>query len=82
MEVLKTGWNFFQNEILGMQWLNRLIGNFIFMWCERVGCVICRLSNNTQAHFSPVSNCSKIRIRFSSQKALKMVATFFSSISI
>ena len=26
MEVLKTGWNFFQNEILGMQWLNRLIG--------------------------------------------------------
>ena len=22
MEVLKTGWNFFQNEILGMQWLN------------------------------------------------------------
>ena len=29
MEVLKTGWNFFQNEILGMQWLNRLIGNLI-----------------------------------------------------
>lgn len=29
MEVLKTGWNFFQNEILGMQWLNRLIGNLL-----------------------------------------------------
>ena len=29
METLKTGWNFFQNEILGMQWLNRLIGNLL-----------------------------------------------------
>ena len=29
MEVLKIGWNFFQNEILGMQWLNRLIGNLL-----------------------------------------------------
>lgn len=29
MEGLKTGWNFFQNEILGMQWLNRLISNLI-----------------------------------------------------
>lgn len=29
MEVLKTGWNFFQNEILGMQWLKRLIGNLL-----------------------------------------------------
>ena len=29
MEALKTGWNFFQNEILGMQWLNRLIGNLL-----------------------------------------------------
>lgn len=26
MEILELGWNFFQNEILGMQWLNRLIG--------------------------------------------------------
>lgn len=25
METIKAGWNFFQNEILGMQWLNRLI---------------------------------------------------------
>lgn len=25
MEALKTGWNFFQSEILGMAWLNRLI---------------------------------------------------------
>ncbi len=29
METLKTGWNFFQNEFLGMQWLNRLIGSFL-----------------------------------------------------
>ena len=25
MDVLKRGWDFFQNEILGMGWLNRLI---------------------------------------------------------
>ena len=25
MEAIETGWNFFQNEILGMGWLNRLI---------------------------------------------------------
>ncbi|MCI9592671.1 MAG: permease [Lachnospiraceae bacterium] len=29
MDTLKTGWNFFQNEILGMQWLNRLIGSLL-----------------------------------------------------
>ena len=29
METLKTGWNYFQNEILGMQWLNRLIGSLL-----------------------------------------------------
>lgn len=29
MEALKTGWDFFQNEILGMQWLNRFIGNLL-----------------------------------------------------
>ena len=27
MEVLKTAWDFFQNEVLGMSWLNRLIGS-------------------------------------------------------
>lgn len=26
MEVIRTGWEFFQNEILVMAWLNRLIG--------------------------------------------------------
>lgn len=26
MEILKAGWEFFQNEILGMVWINRLIG--------------------------------------------------------
>ena len=25
METIKIGWNFFQNEVLGMGWLNRLI---------------------------------------------------------
>ncbi len=29
MEVLKTAWDFFQTEVLGMQWLNRLIGNIV-----------------------------------------------------
>lgn len=26
VEIIKNGWMFFQNEVLGMQWLNRLIG--------------------------------------------------------
>ena len=29
MQVLKTVWDFFQKEVLGMQWLNRLIGNIV-----------------------------------------------------
>ncbi len=29
MEALRTGWTFFQNEVLGMHWLNRLIGNLV-----------------------------------------------------
>lgn len=29
METLKTGWDFFQNEVLGMQWLNRLIDTML-----------------------------------------------------
>ena len=29
MESIKTGWKFFQDEILGMQWLNRLIGSLL-----------------------------------------------------
>ena len=29
METLKTILDFFQNEILGMAWLNRLIGSFL-----------------------------------------------------
>ena len=29
MNIIKTGWNFFQDEILGMQWLNRLIGSLL-----------------------------------------------------
>lgn len=29
METLKTVWDFFQNEILGMAWLNRLIGTIL-----------------------------------------------------
>lgn len=29
MGALKTGWDFFQNQILGMKWLNELIGNIL-----------------------------------------------------
>ena len=29
METLKTAWDFFQTEVLGMQWLNRLIGSIV-----------------------------------------------------
>lgn len=29
MEVLKVGWDFFQSEVLGMKWLNRLIGRLL-----------------------------------------------------
>ena len=29
MEAIKTAWDFFQNEILGMKWLNRLIGSIV-----------------------------------------------------
>ena len=29
METLKNGWDFFQNEILGMQWLNQLIDTML-----------------------------------------------------
>ena len=29
MEMIQTSWEFFQNEILGMGWLNRLIGTLL-----------------------------------------------------
>lgn len=29
MQTLKSAWDFFQNEILGMKWLNRLTGNLL-----------------------------------------------------
>ncbi len=29
MEAIKTAWDFFQREVLGMQWLNRLIGSIV-----------------------------------------------------
>ena len=29
MEALKTGWDFFQNQILGIKWLNQLIGSLL-----------------------------------------------------
>ncbi|MGN0182798.1 MAG: permease, partial [Candidatus Ornithomonoglobus sp.] len=29
MELLKTFWFFFQNQILGMKWLNEVIGNLL-----------------------------------------------------
>lgn len=32
MDALQHGWEFFQNEVLGMQWLNRLIGTILSMF--------------------------------------------------
>ena len=29
MEIIKTSWDFFQNQILGMKWLNRVIGSLL-----------------------------------------------------
>jgi len=29
MEALKIAWDFFQNEVLGMAWLNRLIATIL-----------------------------------------------------
>lgn len=29
MEIIKTGWDFFQDQILGMKWLGALIGNML-----------------------------------------------------
>lgn len=29
MEVIKTSWDFFQNQVLGMKWLNGVIGNLL-----------------------------------------------------
>lgn len=29
MDALKTAWDFFQQEVLGMSWLNRLIGTLL-----------------------------------------------------
>lgn len=29
MQALKSVWDFFQNEILGMKWLNQLIGSLL-----------------------------------------------------
>ena len=29
MQALQAGWDFFQNEVLGMKWLNRLIGSIL-----------------------------------------------------
>ena len=29
MEILKTAWDFFQTEVLGMSWLNRIIGTIL-----------------------------------------------------
>ena len=41
MQTLHTGWNFFQNEVLGMRWLNRLIGSMVqaagFDTASRIG---------------------------------------------
>ena len=30
MDALKIGWDFFQNEVLGMAWLNKLISTILY----------------------------------------------------
>ena len=51
MEILKTAWNFFQNEILGMKWLNRLIGSIV----ETVGLdPVSRIGGSVQFFFYDV----------------------------
>ncbi len=38
MSVLQTGWEFLQNEVLGMKWMNRLIGELVdFMGLDTSG---------------------------------------------
>lgn len=41
MEAIKTSWDFFQNQILGMKWLNEMIGNLLSVFSldinERIG---------------------------------------------
>lgn len=41
MEAIKTSWDFFQNQILGMKWLNEVIGNLLAVFGldlnERIG---------------------------------------------
>lgn len=31
MEIIQSGWDFFENEVLGMAWLNRLIGKTLYI---------------------------------------------------
>ena len=37
MEVIKTAWDFFQNQVLGMKWLNELIRNILSAFGLDVG---------------------------------------------
>ncbi len=37
MEVIKAAWDFFQNQVLGMKWLNELIGNILSAFGLDVG---------------------------------------------
>ena len=56
METLKTIWDFFQNEILGMKWLNRLIGSIV----EAVGLDLeSRIGGSVQFFFY---DCIKIMV--------------------
>ena len=37
MEAIKTAWGFFQNQILGMKWLNELLGNIEGVYGVKTG---------------------------------------------
>ena len=68
MEVLKIGWDFFQKEVLGMQWLNRLIGSIV----EAVGLdPTSRIGGSIQFFFYDV-----IKINFMWYAVFGLIATW------
>ena len=40
METLRMTWLFFQDQILGMKWLNALIGNALNLALNLLGCYV------------------------------------------
>ena len=65
MQALETGWNFFQNEVLGMKWLNRLIGSVV----EACGLdAASRIGGSIQFFFYDLECKSELPVYLSSQE--------------